>query len=309
MNHDPSQPRTEPSPADHADEPASPVGLATLSGVNVVREGTPGGVSPLPVAAGLLCVGLFIVIESRFRGFGFFALVAPVLLFSITVAVRRSLHTARTRAELGPTPSDQSGSPKHVGGLEVRPVADDSRRVWCVGETEELRGVMRHGPIEDASFDPIAFPIWKVPRRPVAIATWIGVTIAAAVAAYASVQWAYGARAGLLAALFGAPPVGSVAAAWIFRRYVRLTPGRYELLSFPALGSGRPVIERIDLRGRRVMVDLRRWTILIIERPGGRPRCVEFTDAESRDALAHAVLRAAASTANVPDLPDDALIG
>ncbi|TVQ63390.1 MAG: hypothetical protein EA378_02035 [Phycisphaerales bacterium] len=111
--------------------------------------------------------------------------------------------------------------------------------------------------------------------------------------------------------------------------YLRVVPGRLDIMRQPTLGLGwglglRPTIESIDLRTPRVLVDLRSAQVLLHpvydRHPGplatdaqreayrvraARQRILNLGTTPSREAAMLAIARAAASSAEPPPLPED----
>ncbi len=115
------------------------------------------------------------------------------------------------------------------------------------------------------------------------------------------------------------------------RTYLRVVPGRVDIMRVPTLGWGvgpRPSVESIDLRGSRVLMDLRSAQLIldpVYDPPPGplatdaqrdehraraaRQRLFHFGTAQNRETAMIAIARAAVSTAEPGDLPNDKLAG
>lgn len=124
---------------------------------------------------------------------------------------------------------------------------------------------------------------------------------------------------------------GVVVLAVLFRRptHLRVVPGRVDIMRQPTLGLSwglglRPSVESIDLRGSRVLVDLRSGQVILDPVydpfPGplatdaqrdehqarmARQRLLNFGMTIHREAAMLAIARAAASSAEPPPLPED----
>lgn len=197
-------------------------------------------------------------------------------------------------------------------------------RIWLVARRHQAQALP---PLTTDAFDPVVCNVswWVGPQRG-AWRVWAPVTAAALVVLVSLHQ------AGLLPGRFPnflgfatAFVAGGLAAGFVFPAYVRVAPGRLDLLRY-ALWSGWTQTQTFDLRDPAlyVQVDLRHRSIQlgtdepvayaelrkgrkIGKRHGGLH--VSLTLLPGRMALAHAVLCGAVSAAPTPPLPERELIG
>ncbi|MBX3358452.1 MAG: hypothetical protein KF745_08490 [Phycisphaeraceae bacterium] len=112
---------------------------------------------------------------------------------------------------------------------------------------------------------------------------------------------------------------------WFWPVYIRVTPGRLEVIRFnPLRGSSPPAVERFDLRTQRLVVDIKTWLITIEppeegkagatagpgtmnNQPPALRRDISLLFVPSRRELAEAVIMGALSTTPTPELAADDL--
>ncbi len=182
------------------------------------------------------------------------------------------------------------------------------RRVRCVGPARSIACVLTIGPIEDRLFEPRSFFAMGAASshwRRAAVQLLGGVSIAVGLVLAGRVF-----RPGVVAAYFvGLVALGGaiVAGGVVFPTYLRVLPGRIDIMECGFLGLRIISVRRISLRSDVVTVDVSRHVIQV--GAGKKARQIAFGAIVDRWAFAHAVLMAAVSTHTPPPLPDDALAG
>lgn len=194
------------------------------------------------------------------------------------------------------------------------PFPDASHRVWCVASLAGHARLLSMGPVENAPFEPEVF------AAPFALRAgwWIQTAwIASAAAVYGALY--------LFMYLFGPPHKGTfnlyilysalglgiLLVAAVRPTSIRIVPGRIDIMRGWFFQSSRPVVRSIPLRDRRVVMDLRSGIVFATDSITNyqADATVAFGTPRHRARIAHAVLRAAISTAQPPPLPDDAPVG
>lgn len=97
--------------------------------------------------------------------------------------------------------------------------------------------------------------------------------------------------------------------AWMWPTYLRVTPGRLDVMRYRFLGAGVPAVTTFDLRSVRLLIDLGAGAVLIGEE--GNEQRVVLSDYGPRwTEIARALLEAARYQGPLAEpLPDDALVG
>lgn len=251
------------------------------------------GIGALGVAVTLFAVHLGPTLGARIGAIGF--VVFLLVGLAVWLYLRWEFLTGGTKSDLAAFPA-----PNH--------------RVWSVGSPAGHARLQAMGAVEDAPFEPEVF------AAPFALrAGWW--TQSAWVAAAAAI---YGALY-LILPLLGFPLtnwfdlsffIGSLAAgaflvAAIRPTSIRIVPGRIDIMRGWFFQSSRPVVRSIPLRDRRVVMDLRSGIVFATDSITNyqADATVAFGTPRHRARIAHAVLRAAISTAQPPPLPDDAPVG
>lgn len=191
---------------------------------------------------------------------------------------------------------------------------DDTHRVWCVGSRAAHARWQSMGPIEDVPFEPEVF------GAPFALrAGWR--MLVAWVAAAAAVYGAFYVFMIMLGAplrvwfdlylFYGSIAAGAFMVAAVRPTSVRIVPGRIDIMRGWFFQTSRPVVRSIPLRDRRVVMDLRSGIVFATDPKTNdqADAAVAFGTPRHKARIAHAVLRAAISTAVPPPLPDDAPVG
>lgn len=103
--------------------------------------------------------------------------------------------------------------------------------------------------------------------------------------------------------------LASLPLAWLWPAYLRISPGRADILRYGPLGAGLPTLSTLDLRTARVAIDIQAGFITI-EPPGADPFHIQVWSAlPNRAAIAKALFEAARWQGDHLPLPDDALVG
>ena len=188
----------------------------------------------------------------------------------------------------------------------------------CGGKLKHLARIAALGPIGDELFEPAVFLAIGSTRSP---ARKQFVQILAGVAIVVGGAWAEQHFIHRLSApyfLFLAGVGGAMlAGAAVFPTYLRVVPGRIDVMECALLGRRIITVRRIDLRSLPVFVEANRQMLEIGRDAGsgkgadGSKSCevIPFAAIWDRWGFAHAVLRGAISTHTPPPLPDDALVG
>ncbi len=189
--------------------------------------------------------------------------------------------------------------------MEVSPI---SSRVLCVGVPRKIARVAALGPIEDRMFEPqvfLAVGSTKSPRRKQIVQIVSGVLI---VIIATWIEWNFMHRITapyilFIAGIGGAMLVGSA----VYPTYLRVVPGRIDIMECALLGHRIISVRRIDLRTRAVTLDAGKQMLHIDSIPYAQT--IPFSAIWNAYGFAHAALSAAISTHEPAPLPDDALIG
>ena len=178
---------------------------------------------------------------------------------------------------------------------------DPEVRLNCIAPRESI---LRLGPMGDLSFPPQVFRLTlgaPLSSGDVLLACVLGaVTVIVVHVAGAAFFWF-----GLTILL--AIGTALALAACLRPSYVRIVPGRLELLRYGFLPSRACQVRGYDLRKARVLVDLRRCVVFIDEQ---ETRCdFSFALVVRPHRLAYYVLRAATCASNAPSLPTETFLG
>ncbi|MGH7130920.1 MAG: hypothetical protein ACREJO_03125 [Phycisphaerales bacterium] len=190
-------------------------------------------------------------------------------------------------------------------------VADPAARLRCIGAADEIVKFQALGEPRDIAFEPVvAFASLAVKMSTGAKTVLILITVA--VCALMFVLREFG---NLPLPRFGyfnvvtAIVIGSCAAVFLWPTYLRIVPGRIDILRY-RLWNRKPTVETIDLRGANVLVNLHRSIVYIQTSDHARFwRTIGLGAVRNGREVAHAILQAAMSTVPTPPLPDDELIG
>jgi hypothetical protein len=185
---------------------------------------------------------------------------------------------------------------------------DTSSLISCHGEDGAIARVLSRGELEDVLFEPRiffglgAFEAGGHQRA----AQWIFGCAIAAILIGVHVQ-AGTFRGNVFVEIMGAFAGGIALGTFAFPTYIRIVPGRIDVLQCGFLG--RVILNRrsIDLRGRKLVVDLSTKVITIGQNKEVPP--IGYAAMWDGPAFVNAVLAAAISTHTPAPLPDDALTG
>lgn len=219
-------------------------------------------------------------------------------------AVTWSLARARTQVRLRSAAKQSSADQ-----------TDERFRVRCVGWKPLRERLDRLGAVQDRSFEPRIFPgFFAVSPSKGLMWAWGVLLFVFIIAGVAAVS----VRPGLGDMISGyqMPFAAFLASAILFLAhptYLRVAPGRIEVLHYTAFTRRARRCEVHDLRTARVLVELNTRQV-IIESPCtiaslDGVTCFWFGWMPRSDEFAHAVLEAAISTAPTPPLPEDELVG
>lgn len=191
-------------------------------------------------------------------------------------------------------------------------------RVVCAGTAAELAPF---GPLTDLPFEPAVF--WASFARPMPRRTlwWLvaGGLIAGIVVSF-TLRQVVGLRDMIVYPIWVSLALVFVLYAACWPTYLRVTPGRLELLCYSAFRRAPALVREHDLRTCRVIVDLPR-RLLFMDPPltvGGQTTSAEagqpaaeycFALVPGAERFAHRVLLGAISRYIAPPLPADELIG
>jgi hypothetical protein len=206
--------------------------------------------------------------------------------------------------------------PRAVDGASIRVMGwtDDSRRVWCVWSKWRLQRLAALGPIADEAFEPELFAApFAIPRSTRSDV----VLIAAAILSYGVLY--------LVLDLFGHSTTtkfnftmfcSSLAMGWFLLAAampttIRIVPGRIDVMRGWFFSTDRVVVRSISMRGRRVVVDLKSGIVFVLgpARDEQQELAALYGPAKLRARIAHAILRAAVSTAEPAPLPANEVVG
>ncbi|CAG0995973.1 hypothetical protein PHYC_02564 [Phycisphaerales bacterium] len=202
--------------------------------------------------------------------------------------------------------------PKAPKDAPVHPAEDSGERprLLLVANRDQANAV---GPLRDDPFEPVVTPVLFALRgkKHATVIVWIAASVLAMLVLWyvkknttvfsdRTLQaWEAWACFG-----FAAAPL-----AFLWPTYLRVSPGRLDVLSFGLLGSGKPAIRTFDLRAHSVLLNLVGRQLRLKDASGAEclvdlgswtPRPLE---------LARAVFEAARWKHDVSELPDDELVG
>ncbi len=189
----------------------------------------------------------------------------------------------------------------------IRP-SDTPGRVRCVGKVSRIARILAQEPISDTMFEPQVFRGTGAlkssgPKR--AAQVIIGVVVAGSMF---WAQWHFlrnmaNVHMDVMLALGAAMIIGGA----MFPTYLRVVPGRIDIMECGWLGKRILSVKRLDLRTKPIIVDLNRQIVQIGD-AADAPK-IAFGAVWDNWGFAHAALMASISTHEPAPLPDDALIG
>lgn len=192
-------------------------------------------------------------------------------------------------------------------GLHEQP--DAGCRVRCIGAPEEI---LEYGSLDPVMFEPAIFsPAIGIARDSMP-AKWC-VVIVALLLFFGSLAVRFLGSASLFPeggwiwVFWGGMVAGFAVASWLWPSYYRIVPGRVEIMRFAFRVRQLPRIQRLDLMRSRVLVDLRRWVVIVGEGRAATDFTIRFVPGRRR--MAYYILLAAVAERQAPELPKDELVG
>lgn len=183
-------------------------------------------------------------------------------------------------------------------------------RVRVHGKPRMLAKVMREGEVADRMFEPRVFyaiaatksgrarKVTQIVAFCIVLTAMVCLQVMARGWRGSPVQYYH-----VLIALGAAALIGSL----VFPTYLRVVPGRIDVMECGWLGLAIREVKKVSLREGPVVVDLRGQFCTVS--PGQNSTSISYAAIRDRWAFVHAVLEAAVSTAEPPVLPDDELVG
>lgn len=190
-------------------------------------------------------------------------------------------------------------------------------RLRCHGAAEDVGAMLALGPIRDSTFEPAVFYLpcasssHRIRNR---MRIWM---LIGGVALLLALDWlnlmpqnVFSGRTGLvwvtpwLLLLVGMPALMS---GWLLPTYVRMVPGRLDIMECGWLGRSIRSVTKLDLRTSAVVICMFDNGVRVGE--GEEAQTVAFGITHRRYEFVRMVLLGALSTAETPALPDDALVG
>lgn len=230
--------------------------------------------------------------------FGVAGGVLGALIFAIGMWRR---HAAR------PPTAFVRGLPKNV---------DETFRLRLIASARDVYRVLYRPPLGDESFEPRIFALRAAVPAPAGrwYAIWIvGIVLVSILWTWFRVQ--YRAQIGL--SLLGPWDYWAIMCLltlpfmWTWPTYLRISPGRLDVLRYPLLGAGKPRVRTIDLRHARVLVNLRAQSVIVEPADAHTPALAVQTNqwGASNVELARALFEAGRWEGDTLALPEDALLG
>lgn len=189
----------------------------------------------------------------------------------------------------------------------IRP-SDTPGRVRCVGKVTRIARILAMEPIADRMFEPQVFRGTGAvkssgPKRAAQVVIGVVVALGALWAQWHFLHHAANVHMDVIIAIGAAMIIGGA----MFPTYLRVVPGRIDVMECGWLGKRILSVKRIDLRTRRITVDLNRQIVQAGD--AADAPTIAFGAVWDNWSFAHAVLMASVSTHEPAPLPDDALIG
>jgi hypothetical protein len=191
--------------------------------------------------------------------------------------------------------------------LDPNLAARADSRIVCRGSRRMLSRLCRHGSLSDAAFEPKVFrmflPLFE--QSVDAVVSFVAGVAALIVMGTLSHTFAPRPFPFYIPLVLPAAGMGVLATSLLIPTYLRVVPGRADILRYRFLGRAVAAVAKIDLRTGRVEFDLRDGSLYAGNGRVGIP----VSAIHSTKAAGHAVLLAAASSHTAPPLPDDELVG
>ncbi len=201
-------------------------------------------------------------------------------------------------------------------GLALPKLVDDTFRLRLVATRRDVYRVLYETPLSEESFEPRVFALRAAVPAPAGrwYTLWIvGIVLVSLVWTWYRIQlrgnmgisligpWDYWAIMCLMTLPF----------MWTWPTYLRVSPGRLDVVRYGLMGSGTPHVQRIDLRAARVLVNLRAMTVIVQPAESAeRTLVVQINQwGAPNTELARSLFEAARWEGDHSPLPDDALVG
>lgn len=188
--------------------------------------------------------------------------------------------------------------------LRHLPPESIEHRIRCVCPPARI---MRHGTIANVPFEPIICSAPFVAE----CGGLIALSFVAAVPAF-GVLYFVGRQIGVTDSslpftILTSSFLGCFAVQLLWPTYLRIVPGRVDVMRFSAIKRRGAVVASYNLRRGVVLVDLRRSLVFLGNEDGIRQLSLAMTPRKTY--VVYALLLAAFSTHDPPPLPDDQLLG
>jgi hypothetical protein len=210
----------------------------------------------------------------------------------------------------------RAAKPPKGFALQLPKAADETSRLRLVATAKDVHRVLHQPGLSEDAFEPrifalraaVPYPakrwyaIWIVSIVLVSIAwTWIRVQYRAQIGLSLLGPWDYWAIMCIMVLPF----------MWTWPTYLRVSPGRLDVIRYRLLGAGTPRVRTIDLRDARVMVNLRALTVVVEPAKVVEQALVVQINqwGGPNTAMARAMFEAARWEGEHLRLPDDALVG
>ncbi|TVQ32839.1 MAG: hypothetical protein EA376_04110 [Phycisphaeraceae bacterium] len=173
------------------------------------------------------------------------------------------------------------------------------------------RDAAKIGAIRDESFEPEAAGAFFIaPLSPEGRFAWIGLTPVMAAGIWMGLSL-FGVATPEGPTLWGSPALAGLAAAFLFPTYIRISPGKLDVIRHRAFGIGKANVESYSLRDSRVVVDFKTSSARLYDPglaidPHLKVNCGGLPGSKR---LLKQFLRGAVSTAEAPELEGDPLVG
>jgi hypothetical protein len=203
--------------------------------------------------------------------------------------------------------SIRSKRAKDPNSPKMLPNPSPACRINCVMPQTQLAA---YGSLEDMQFEPAvqrSFS-YRYLRPFMKVAAWTCFAISAVVIHYVALRigWSSNWVNSINYVFYIGLPVSFVFVAWMCPTYLRIVPGRLDVMHLSNFG-GEARIERWDLRRARILIDMSKGVVFIDERDRHGEVCLFDVSRPRR--LVYCLLLGAISTHEPPPLPDDELVG
>lgn len=185
-------------------------------------------------------------------------------------------------------------------------------RITCIGERSVFR---TFGEFTDVAFEPtvffapVGFHMKRSTRRWLALGQTIALLALALVVKHVvfSPWWDWGANNGMVGALLimSSALVGAGMEAAMFPVYIRIVPGRMDIMEFFAWSAKARVVRSYDLRESRIVLELKSMRVFI---GGTEDKVLSIALVPRRMRVAYMLLLAALSSHTAAPLPANRLV-